>query len=138
MNGATTEPCASTSRPPMTTVTMMIGSSQYLRRAPRNRHIWIAKSISSSRSVELESVLVVLLQGRVLPVLVQQAVAHGQRLDLGGHDAAERVFRAADDRLAAHWEVGVDQHRASGQLLELGNEPVIPRVGVAVHGLHAR
>src|SRR4051812_20725145 len=45
MNGATTEPCASTSRPPSTTEMTMMGSSQYLRRAPRNCHICITKSI---------------------------------------------------------------------------------------------
>src|SRR6185503_15596562 len=50
MNGATTEPCASTSSPPSSTVTTMIGSSQNLRRAPRKRHICITKSIARSLS----------------------------------------------------------------------------------------
>src|ERR1051325_9275125 len=45
MNGATTEPCARISRPPISTVTMMIGSSQNLRRSPRNLHIWTTTSI---------------------------------------------------------------------------------------------
>src|SRR5687767_5279537 len=48
MNGATTEPCASTSSPPRTTVMVMMGSSQYLRRAPRKRHIWTTKSMRTS------------------------------------------------------------------------------------------
>src|SRR5688572_18279952 len=46
MNGATAEPCASTSRPPSTTLMTMIGSSQYLRRAPRNFHICTTRSIA--------------------------------------------------------------------------------------------
>src|SRR5262245_46129200 len=45
MNGATTEPFASTSSPPRPRLTTMIGSIQYLRRAPRNRHICSTKSI---------------------------------------------------------------------------------------------
>src|SRR4051794_25639187 len=47
MNGATTEPCARTSKPPSTTVMTMMGSSQNLRREPRNCQICITKSISN-------------------------------------------------------------------------------------------
>src|SRR5919204_1916047 len=50
MNGATTEPWARIKRPPISTVTMMIGSSQNLRRAPRNLHIWITTSMFLSSS----------------------------------------------------------------------------------------
>src|SRR5262245_16783583 len=39
-------------------------------------------------SVELERVLVVLLQRRVLLLLAQEAVAHRERLDFGPHEAA--------------------------------------------------
>ena len=48
----------------------------------------------------------------------QKAVADDQHLDLGAHEAAERVLRRADDRLAAHVEAGIDQHRAAGLRLE--------------------
>src|SRR5688572_30766366 len=58
-------------------------------------------------SVELEGVLVVLLQRRVLLFLRQQAVSDREGLDLGAHEAAERLLGAADDRLAAHIEAGV-------------------------------
>src|SRR5688572_25904568 len=89
-------------------------------------------------SVELELVLVVLLERRVLRFLAQEAVADRQRLDLGAHEAAERVLGRTDDRLAAHVEARVDDHRASGLLLEAGDEVVVARVGLLVHGLHAR
>src|SRR6185295_3847184 len=45
MKGATTEPFASTSSPPSSTLTNMIGSIQNFRRAPRKRHICVTNSI---------------------------------------------------------------------------------------------
>ena len=39
--------------------------------------------------------------------------------------------RRADDRLAAHVEAGVDQHRAAGECLETGDQRVIARIRVA-------
>src|SRR5438067_10214622 len=51
MNGATTEPWARTRSPPINTVTMMIGSSQNLRRAPRNFHIWNTRSMGTSEEI---------------------------------------------------------------------------------------
>src|ERR1700674_1031039 len=70
-------------------------------------------------SVELEFVLVVDAQALVLLLLEQYAIAGDQHLDIGAHEAAERVLRRAHDRLAAHIEARVDQHRTSG----LGLEP---------------
>src|SRR5262245_5769075 len=69
-------------------------------------------------SVELELVLVVLLERRVLALLAQEAVAHRERLDLGAHEAAERVLGRADDRLAAHVEASVDDDRAASTVLK--------------------
>src|SRR6185295_16488685 len=89
-------------------------------------------------SVELELVLVALLQSRVLVFLPQEAVADRQALDLGAHEAAERVLGRADDRLAAHVEAGVHDHRAAGLLLVGGNEVVKLRVRFPVHRLHPR
>src|SRR5438034_5734158 len=87
---------------------------------------------SAAFLIQLEFVLIVLLECRVLRFLAQEAIAHRERLDLGAHEAAERVLRAADDRLAAHVEAGVDDHRAAGLLLELGDEVVEARVGFLV------
>src|SRR4051812_45380959 len=72
--------------------------------------------------IELEGVFVVLLQRRVLSFLPQKAVADRERLDLRAHEAAERVLGRADDRLAAHVEAGVDDHRAAGQVFIFGNQ----------------
>ena len=44
MKGATTEPLASTSRPPSTMVMAMIGSSQNFLRTLMKRHIWTTNS----------------------------------------------------------------------------------------------
>src|SRR6185295_17324655 len=89
-------------------------------------------------SVELELVLVALLQRRVLVLFPQEAVADGEPLDPGAHEAAERVLGRADDRLAAHVEAGVDDHGAAGPLLVGGNELMKLRVRFLVHRLHPR
>src|SRR5690242_6831205 len=67
-----------------------------------------AAAITAVFLIQLELVLIVLLERRVLDFFSQEAVAHRERLDLGAQEAAERVLRAADDRLAAHIEAGVD------------------------------
>ena len=40
-----------------------------------------------------------------------------QHVDARGLEAAQRVLRRADDRLAAHVEAGVDEDRAAGPLV---------------------
>src|SRR3954465_2649858 len=70
MNGATTEPCARISSPPMSTVTMMIGSSQNLRREPRNLHIW--KTMSIAISLERVREAVVGRPRRIAPLPVRR------------------------------------------------------------------
>src|SRR4051812_9333685 len=87
--------------------------------------------------IQLELVLIVLLQRRVLRFLAQEAVADRERLDLGAHEAAERVLRAADDRLAAHVEAGVHDDRRAGLALEARDQIVEARVGFLVDGLDA-
>src|SRR5262245_50905362 len=73
-----------------------------------------ARRPGCAASVKLEGFLVVELELRVLPILAQEAVADGEALDFRSHEAAEGVARRAHDRLAAHVEAGVDQHRAAG------------------------
>src|SRR5262245_30253251 len=106
-----------------------------LRSGPRIR---TTGGFMRAPAVELELVLVVLRQRRVLALLAQEAVAHREALDLGAHEAAERVLGRADDRLAAHVEAGVDDHRAAGLLLEALDQRVVLRIGLLVHRLHAR
>src|SRR5215813_8987236 len=89
-------------------------------------------------SVQLERVLVIELERRILRGLVEDAVADHERLDFRPHEAAERILDVADDRLAAHVEAGIDQHRTAGELLEAAEQRVIARVGLAMHGLHPR
>src|SRR6185503_5496217 len=79
-------------------------------------------------SVELELVLVVQLQPGILALLLQEAVADREALDLGSHEAAERVLGRADDRLAAHVEAGVHDHRATGFVLEFIQQQIKFRV----------
>ena len=62
------------------------------------------------QSIELECVLVVALERRVLLALDQVQVADRERVELGAHEAAEGVLRRMDDGLAPHVEAGVDQH----------------------------
>ena len=75
---------------------------------------------AESHLIEFELVLVVLPQGWVLIDLAQKTVSDREQIDVGAHEAAEGIFRCAHDRLAAHVETGVDQHRASGSGLECG------------------
>src|SRR5260370_7290526 len=89
-------------------------------------------------SIGLEIVLVIDAQRGVLMFLAGDAVAGDKEVDVGAHEAAEGVLRGADNRLAPDVEAGVYQHRAAGPRLERREQPLIPRVGVLVHGLHAR
>src|SRR5215210_1108398 len=88
MNGATTEPCASARSPPRSTLTRMIGSSQNLRRTPRNRHIWNTKSIRLSLEKVPEAVVVRTGRVAALPVGRRgglEAAGHRVAAD-GAHD----------------------------------------------------
>ena len=58
-------------------------------------------------SVQVKSVFVVQLQGRVLIFLPQEAIADHQDLGLCAHEAAEGVFRRAYNGLSAHIKGGV-------------------------------
>src|SRR6266481_5890977 len=88
-------------------------------------------------SIRLEFVLVVLLQGGVLLVLDEIAVAGRQYVDLRAHEAAEGILGRAYDRLATHVEAGVDQDGASGQPVKATDEIVVKRIGFVMHRLHA-
>ena len=55
-------------------------------------------------SVRVEGVAVVELQGRQLLALLEEAVADGEHVELGAHEAAEGVLGRAHDGLAAHVE----------------------------------
>src|SRR3981189_1811155 len=100
MNGATTEPWASTSRPPRTTLMMMMGSSQYLRRAPRKCHICVTKSIF--RLLEHVPVAVVRRSRRI----AFDPVARLRRLEAPAHRvASERAHQQSYRR-----EYGKEDH----------------------------
>src|SRR5258706_15458803 len=99
MKGPTTAPCARIKSPPMSTVTMMIGSSQNLRSAPRNLHIWKTISIAFSLEKVLEAVV-----GRArglapFPVRRRRRVeAARQRVALReAHDERHRREHAEED-----------------------------------------
>src|SRR6185312_4833058 len=91
-----------------------------------------------TRLIELKRILVIALQRWILPLFAQQAVADGEHLDVSSHEAAEGVLGRRDDRLAAHVEAGVDQHRAASACLERAEERVEARIGLVMHRLDAR
>src|SRR5262245_20944564 len=114
MNGATTEPWARISSPPMSTVTMMIGSSQNLRRAPRNLHIWRTKSIAA---LSLEQVLEAVFRrpGRIAPLPVRRR----RRLVAPGERVAAREPHEEGDRREDAEEDDAHHHRAHDSVEEL-------------------
>src|SRR5262249_35248594 len=87
---------------------------------------------------QLERIFVTAFETGVLVLLAEEAVAHSQCLDLGSHEAAERVFRGAHDRLAADVEAGVDNYRTTGALLKGRDQRVVPGISLPVNGLDAR
>src|SRR5438093_11336721 len=89
-------------------------------------------------SVELEFALVVLPEHGVLLFLLEKAVTHGERFNLGTHETAERVLGRAHNRLPAHVEAGIDDHWTARTTLEAADERVIAGVRFAVHRLDAR
>src|SRR5688500_19477938 len=78
-----------------------------------------------------------IVRKRRLAILVENAVLEHQNVHFRPHETTIRVFRRADDRLAAHVERGVDQHRASGALLEFLEQGVVPRVGLMMDGVYS-
>ena len=75
---------------------------------------------------------------RRLRRLVEQERAEHEIVDVRPHEAAIRVLRRADDRLAADVERGVDEHAAAGARLERLDQVVVAGVRLACHGLDAR
>ena len=70
-----------------------------------------------------------LLPFRLRGLLEQERPEH-EAVDVGAHEAAVGVLRRADDRLAAHVERRVHQHRAAGEALERLDQVVVVAVGL--------
>src|ERR1700738_3961938 len=87
--------------------------------------------------IRFESGTVILLEIKILLGLAQHAVADYEHIQLVAHEAAESVFRCADDRLTAHVEAGVDQHRTPGPRLESREQPMKAGIGRRADGLNA-
>src|SRR5664279_3425510 len=64
--------------------------------------------VAGKPSIQIKCLLVILLQRRVLIFLPQQAVANDQHLDSAAHEASERIFRRAHNRLAPDIETCID------------------------------
>src|SRR5688572_28104046 len=112
MKGATAEPCASTSKPPSSTLTTMIGNSQNLRRASRKRHIWTTKSIFSTL-LEHVAEAVFARAGR----LARHPVAAPPRLEAAVHGVA--AGEAHDDaHRREHGEEDQPQHHRADDAVE--------------------
>src|SRR5262249_58835974 len=89
-------------------------------------------------SIQLERVLVVELERRVLLILFKEAVADHEVFDFRAHKAAERVIRTADDGFSAYVETCIDQDRAAGERLETAEQRMITRVGLLMQSLSSR
>ena len=88
--------------------------------------------------VELEGLTVVHTQRCILVLFAQDAIADDEHFDVGAHKAAKGVLRCADNRLAAHVEARIDQHRAARLLLEAAQQSMEARIGLSMHGLQPR
>ena len=73
-----------------------------------------------------------------LSVTFEKAIADDEAIDFGRHEAAIGVFDRVDDRLAANVERGIDDDRASRELVELLDDVVEERVGLAFDRLDPR
>ena len=71
-------------------------------------------------SIQLESVLIILGERRILIFLAKQTIADGKHLDTGAHEAMEGVLRGTNDRLAADIKGGVDENRTPRAAVESG------------------
>src|SRR5215469_14980311 len=81
---------------------------------------------------------IIALERGVLFRFLQHTIANDQNVQLVAHEAAKGIFRRADDRLAAHVEAGIDQHRATRELFELRQQPMEHRIGAGIDGLYSR
>ena len=88
-------------------------------------------------SIELEGGLVIFCELRVLVFLAQKTITDSQHFHISAHEAAESVLWRANDGLASNVEAGVNDHRASGALVESLDESVIAGIGFLMHGLDA-
>lgn len=49
------------------------------------------------RSIQFEALLVAILELRILLGLASQAIAHREQIDLGAHEASERILGCGND-----------------------------------------
>jgi hypothetical protein len=57
-----------------------------------------------------------------------------KELDASPHEASKRIFRCADNGLAAHVKTCVHKHGTTGQLLEPRDQSVVARVRFLMNG----
>src|SRR5207253_2666743 len=70
--------------------------------------------------------------------LEQHEVLEHEHVHVGGKEAAISIRRRANDRLAAHVEARVDEHRAAGLLVELLDELAVAAVARRIDRLDSR
>src|SRR5262245_13851961 len=87
------------------------------------------------RLIQIELVLVILGERRVLHGFVEHAIADSEHLHLRAHEAPKCIFGRAHDGLAADVEARIDQHGTARAPLEGGKQSMVPRIGFGVHGL---
>jgi hypothetical protein len=59
-----------------------------------------------------------------------------EEIELGSHEAPIRIFRAADDRLAPDVEGRIDDHRATGEFVELLYQAMVVGADLCVDRLN--
>jgi hypothetical protein len=75
-------------------------------------------NLPPSISIRIERGAVVALETRVLRRFLQDAIANHKQVELVAHEAPEGILGRTYNRFAANIKAGVDEHRASGLLLE--------------------
>ena len=86
--------------------------------------------------VIIEHISVVQFKTGILRFFAQEAVADRERLHLSAHEAAERVLGRAYQWFAPYVEAGVDEHRASRDRFECGQQRVIAAIALYHAGVH--
>src|SRR5215469_11224314 len=94
-------------------VSIAAGAAHRKRAAEDAALDWTCRA--SRGSIRLEAVPRVVTERRVLVFLPQHEIADNQKIDLAPHEAMEGVLGRAHNRLAAHVEACIDEHRTAGK-----------------------
>ena len=124
---------------PPARITTFIGSFSPSPRALPQRLTRHAKLLTGLVliSIQLERLLVVLSQRRILLLFAEIAVTNCEHLDFRSHETAKRILWSANNWLAAYIEAGIHDHRTARESFKRANQGVVAWIGVLMDGLNA-